>query len=389
MNILTIPLRNLRRKGLRTLLMTVVFSVGIMAVTALGHLSETVGLSLEKKLTAYGANILISPRAEHLAIGYGGLQLGDVSYEIKYLREAETLEAIRSIGHKDRISAVAPKFAAFERVAGKPVAVIGVDWESELAIKSFWAVQGELPQKPEELLAGSKAAAALGLAPGAEIVLGGGALRVAGVLESTGSEDDNVLFMDLHALQKLHGKENLAHYVEVAALCAGCPIEEITAQLAQKLPDVEITAMQQVVKQRMMTVDFVKQLALSVSVVILLTACVMIALSIFSSVNERKSEIGVLRAVGFSRGSIFFLFSLEALLVGLLAGLLGYAGGFAASVKMLSMLELTRETGATLAFDWLRLAATLSGVAGLAAASAAWPAFKAAQVEPSQALVML
>jgi len=244
-----------------------------------------------------------------------------------------------------------------------------------------------MPQGPGELLAGAKAAATLGLEPGGKVALGGATLKVAGVLGATGSEDDNVLFLDLHALQRMHGKENMVHFVEIAALCAGCPIEEITAQLSEKLPDVQITAMQQVVKQRMMSVELVKQLALSVSVVILLTACVMIALSIFSSVNERKQEVGVLRAVGFSRAAIFFLFSLEALLVGLAAGLVGYAGGYAASVQMLGVLDLAKE--ATLHFDPLHLCATLAGVAGLATAAAAWPALKAARVEPSQALVML
>jgi len=387
MNIVTIPLRNLRRKGLRTLLMAIVFGIGIMAVVALNYLSKTVGESLEKKLSAYGANILITPRTEHLAVGYGGMQLGDVSYDIKYLRERETVDAIRSIGHKDRISAIAPKFAVFEKVGGKPVALIGVDWEPELGIKSYWVVRGATPKAADELLAGHKAASALGLDTGATVVLRGATFRVAGVIEPTGSEDDNVLFLDVHALQRLSSAENMVHFVEVAALCAGCPIEEITAQLAEKLPDVEITAMQQVVKQRMMTVGFVKDLALSVSVVILLTACVMIALSIFSSVNERKQEIGVLRAVGFSRASIFFLFSLEALLVGVVAGVLGYAGGFVVSVKMLGMLDLAKD--ATLAFDFGHLGVTLAAVAALATAASAWPALKAARVEPSQALIML
>ena len=110
MGILTIPLRNLRRKPLRTAMMVLVFAAGVAAVTALANLSTRVGESLEAKMTAFGANVLITPKRESLHIGYGGMQLGDVSYDVKYLDEKSSVEAIRGIHHRDRIAAVAPKF---------------------------------------------------------------------------------------------------------------------------------------------------------------------------------------------------------------------------------------------------------------------------------------
>ena len=138
MNILTIPLRNLRRKLARSLLTAVVFAVGVASVTALVELSKAVGESLESKLAAYGANILVSPKTETLSVGYGGMALGDVSVDIKYFKEDETLAAIAGIHHKDRLSAVAPKFVLLARVADTPVGVIGVDFEQERQIKSHW-----------------------------------------------------------------------------------------------------------------------------------------------------------------------------------------------------------------------------------------------------------
>lgn len=388
MNILTIPLRNLRRKLPRTLLMVAVFSMGVASVTALLELSKAVGESLEAKLAAYGANILVSPRTETLSVSYGGMALGDVSVDIKYLKEDEVLSAIKGIHHKDRLSAVAPKFAVLTRVADVPVGVVGVDFGQELLIKSYWhAAAGAMPAEDEGILAGSEAAALLNLAPGSPVTIEGHAFAVAGILAPTGSGDDKMLFADLHALQRAAGKENRVHFVEVAALCAGCPIEEITGQIAAGLPGTDVKAMGQVVKSRMMTVDFVKRLALAVSGVILLTACVMIGLSVFSSVNERKNEIGLLRALGYSKPSVFTLMSLEGVVLGLVAAVAGQAVGFAASFKLMNLLDL--GAGVVPVFDPVQFGCVFAAVALLSGLASLPPALAAARIEPSQALVML
>lgn len=387
MGILLIPWRNLRRKPLRTALMILVFAAGVAAVSALATLSTQVGDNLEAKMSAYGANILVTPKRESLHVSYGGMQLGDVSYDVGALNAEATVAAIRSIHHRDRLAAVAPKLALLAQVDGQSVGVIGVDFDQELRIKSYWWPEGEMPKEPFHVLAGAHAARALGLSPGSEVVLMDRPFVVAGVLNVTGGDDDNVIFADITALQDAAGKPGAAHFVEIAALCAGCPIEDITDQLEAALPNAEVITMQQVVRERMMTVDFVQRLAAGISAVILLTACVMIGLSIFTSVNERIHEIGLLRALGFSKGSVFAVFSLEAVGMGLVAGVLGQIGGMFASERLAGLVGLGDAAIAT--FDPLHFVLALVVVPLLAALAALPPALKAARVEPSQALVML
>lgn len=387
MGILLIPWRNLRRKPLRTALMILVFAAGVAAVSALATLSTQVGDNLEAKMSAYGANILVTPKRESLHVSYGGMQLGDVSYDVGALNAEATVAAIRSIHHRDRLAAVAPKLALLAQVDGQSVGVIGVDFDQELRIKSYWWPEGEMPKEPFHVLAGAHAARALGLAPGSEVAVMGRPFTVAGVLNVTGGDDDNVIFADIGALQSAAGKPGAAHFVEIAALCAGCPIEDITDQLEAALPNAEVITMQQVVRERMMTVDFVQKLAAGISAVILLTACVMIGLSIFTSVNERIHEIGLLRALGFSKGSVFAVFSLEAVGMGLVAGGLGQIGGMFASESLAGLVGLGDAAIAT--FNPLHFALALVVVPLLAALAALPPALKAARVEPSQALVML
>ena len=387
MNILTIPLRNSRRKWPRTLLLLAVFTLGVTSVVALNLVSRVVAGSLEKKLTAYGANILVAPRTETLTVSYGGFHMGDMLFDVQYLDEAETVATIRSIELKDRISAVAPKLVAMTTVDNTAVGVVGVRWDEELAIKNHWAVTGRYPGAEQEVLAGARAAELLGLAPGDKVELNGNPFLVAGVLDESGGEDDNVILGDLGYVQTVFDKPGQVNFIEVAALCSGCPIDDIVAQMAGKLPGTEITALRNVVEQRMYSVRFVERLAMTVSLVLLLTACCMVGLSMLSSVSERKKEIGVLRSLGFSRGHVFGVFFLEALFIGLVAGAVGYLAGFGASFKALSLLEIAGD--AEIAFHPWFFAAATGGAMLIAGVSAALPALKAARIEPSEALVSL
>ena len=153
------------------------------------------------------------------------------------------------------------------------------------------------------------------------------------------------------------------------------------------IPDADITALMSVVEQRMYSLDFVSNLILAVSLIILFIACTMVGLSMMSSVNDRKREIGLLRSMGFSKGQIFQIVCFEAFLLGVTAGSVGYVIGFFASEKILGALKMLE--GTTLSFEPLHFAVAC-GVFGLVSmGSSLLPAWKASRIEPSEALVSI
>lgn len=226
MNILTIPFRNLRRRPSKALLLFLVFTLGVMSIVALYQVSRVVGVSLEKKLIAYGANVIVSPATEKLSVSYGGFHMGDMLFDIQNLPEKETVAAIRGIHMNDRISVVAPKLVTMAKVQDVAVALVGVQWQQERALKSYWATSGSFPEiagdsleqaVSNEILLGSRVAAMLNLNNGDSVNILGSDFRVSGVLYETGTDDDTVLFMELEALQALLGTPNATSFIEVAA----------------------------------------------------------------------------------------------------------------------------------------------------------------------------
>ncbi len=412
MNLFTIPLKNLRRKALRTTMLTLVFSAGIIAVVALYYVSASIGESLEQKLTAYGANILIRPHSESLDVSYGGFSMGNLSYNTQKLNRRDVEKGIRGIEYKDRISAIAPKLLESSVIAGRETAIVGVEWEQELHLKSYWFTDsynygghvnsGDAPAEPtgdsyglnyddefgaNDLIAGNTAAKLLGLTKGGQIEIDGASFHVAAVLPPLGTDEDRLVFVDINTLQSIKQKPGEITFIEVSALCSGCPIEDIVAQIKSALPDTEVVAMQSVVKQRMFTVDFVKNLVLVISGVILVIACFMLAVFMMASVTERRSEIGILRSMGYSRGKIFCLFSFEAFVIGIVSGVIGFTAGYFTAIKILAKMDLAGGTPAH--FSITHLLICVAVVCAVSVAASIIPALKAARTEPAGAIIRI
>ena len=467
MNILTIPLRCTRQKWPRVLALLCIFLLGVASIVALYKVSVAVGEGFEKKLTAFGANIIISPKRETLTVSYGGIPLGDMLMDEGRLPLAPALSGIRGIALSDRLSVVAPKLVGIVRHEDKPLALVGVDFPQELELKQFWNVQGHfpgekangksddsipgmdkssrssmaLPFAPEEhapghaansapgepqatvpgmssdaahssmtpdsstaahspasstmsganeVLAGSALAKRLGLVPGSHLQLGQdghAGLMVSGVLHPTGSDDDNVLFVSLPIAQALLHADDSASFIEVAALCSACPIEDIVSELQAALPGVDVKALRHVVAQRMYSINFARNLALIVALVIMVSACAMVVMSMLSAVNERRKEIGILRAIGYSRGAVFVIFAVEALGIGCVAGFAGYVLGLEAGRHILETLSIEAATLPPFNFPEMLLCGLASGLVAVLAAT--FPAWKAGRVDPATALASL
>jgi putative ABC transport system permease protein len=387
MNIVTIPLKNMRRKPAKTILLFSVFLLGVMSIVALYQVSLVVGHSLEKKLTAFGANIVVKPATEKLSVSYGGFHMGDLLLDAEDLPERRTTEAIRAIELNERISVVAPKLVNLFKIGEVAIAAVGVIWEEELGIKSYWAPHGDIPSRSDEILLGFLAARRLGLATGDSLELQGRNFSVSGVLYETGSDDDSVILMDLGTLQEMIAQPDAVSFVEVAALCAGCPIEDIVAQIQTNLPGTSVIALQNVVNQRMSSVRFVQKLALSISLVILITASAMVGLSMLSAVNERKKDIGILRSLGYTKSNVFMIFCMEAGVIGVMAGTVGYLAGYGVSLKALEYLSLADVARPLFSVAQLGFCAVVFPL--ITILSALYPAWKGASIEPSQALVSL
>ncbi|HEX8118500.1 MAG TPA: ABC transporter permease, partial [Pyrinomonadaceae bacterium] len=168
MRISTIAWANLRRRKGRAALLVAGIAIGIATAVALLTLSRSVAEEIGLQLDQYGANIVVVPKADAIALDYGGVSVAAAAFDVGELTD-EDARRIREIPYANRLAVVAPKLLGAADAGGRKVVVAGVDFESEYALKRWWRVVGEKPAAANQLLVGHDAARALGLVePAAE-----------------------------------------------------------------------------------------------------------------------------------------------------------------------------------------------------------------------------
>jgi putative ABC transport system permease protein len=383
MKLHNISINNLKRRKAKMAFLTIGLMVGIATIVTLVTLTRSMSSDIERKMDEFGANILVTPQSNGLAMNYGGISLGGVTFDQREIRE-EDLAKIKTITNHNNISAISPKVLGGIKINGHDVLLVGVNFESELKMKQWWKVFGNEPKSDHDLLLGSDASKVLNVSPGDNLTIKGETFKVAGVLDQTGSQDDALVFAGLSRAQKLLGKEGKISMAEVAALCSGCPIGDMVTQIAEKLPDAKVSAIQQVVEGRLKALDQFKRFSYAMAGVVVFIGSLIVFVTMMGSVNERTTEIGIFRAIGFRKSHIMRIILLEAALVSLLAGFLGYAAGMGGAKLALPFMAESRNAhliwDSTVAFGSIGLALTLGILASL------YPALHASKMDPTEAL---
>jgi putative ABC transport system permease protein len=381
MNIRDIAWKNLQRRKAKAAFVLIGLIIGVATVVAVISFSETASHEILNNLEKYGANILILPRTDHLNLSYGGISVGGVSFDTQSIRHSE-LDRIQSIHNAANLAAVGPVLFGTITVGKSKVVLAGIDFDTTYVLKPWWKIDGQSPGE-NGVLAGADAQRVLELSVGDDLMINGDTLKVTGILAPTGSQDDQMLFTHLHTAQVLLNKPDQVSIVEVAALCHGCPVDEMVAQIAGQLPSAHVIAIQQVVKSRMEMLSHFKTFSVGLSILVVLAGGLVVLVTLMSSVKERTGEIGIMRAVGFRRSHIMRIILLEAGMISLMAGVLGYLLGVAGIWMGLSIFAVDSvhaiHLNPMLAAGAIGMALVVGLIAG------AYPAAMAARMDPNQA----
>jgi len=387
MKLFDISLNNLRRKKGRTFFLIAGLAIGIGAAVAMISVGDAMNREVMRSLDEFGANILVLPAPEGLPLSYGGLTVSAVNTGGRELT-MDDVNRIRTIKNKENISTIAPKLLVQTEVKGTKVLVAGVDFKAERRIKKWWRVAAGLnPRESNEALIGRDVAARLHLAPGDSIALAKGTLRVSGVLDNTGSQDDGLIFADILWVQKAFRKGNAVSLIELSALCSGCPIEDMVGQVGGVLPGARAVAVKETVELKMQAMHYFHKFSLGISALLLIVAGMIIFFAMTASVKERVQEIGLFRAIGFRTSHIIQVLLIEAFIVSLLAGIIGYSIGFV-SPRFVAP-YLMKAYNLTYEFDFPLAAGAIvsSVIVGLFASI--YPAIRAGRLDPVEALKTL
>jgi putative ABC transport system permease protein len=362
-------------------------ALGMAVATAALSVSLDVGDRLAQEFRSLGANLLVTPQADSLPLEIGGVDYRPANAGA-YLPEAD-LGKLKTIFWRFNIISFAPILevpATFVKGGlGGPrapqelqsdmqrdnVTLIGTWVHHEVQIPDgtvyttgvestnpWWQIQGRwFAERANEAVIGSKLAKREGLAVGSEIVLGMNTpgfdtpwpVKIVGILTS-GGEEDNAVLVNLEMAQRLSGKPGLYRKLYVSALTKPedafarkdpksmspaefdrwyCTpyISSIALQISEELKGTDVRVIRRVAEGEGTILTRVRTLLWLVTFAALLAAALAVGASAAASVIERRTEIGLMKALGAGSGLVGVLLAAEQLLVAFVGGGIGYAVG--------------------------------------------------------------
>jgi putative ABC transport system permease protein len=317
----------------------------------------------------------------------------------------EVLDQVRSV---PGVSAAAPVLESTVSVGGTNLLILGVDMLGDRSLRNYdFEDAGEAIDDPlvflaqaDSLIVTSAFAKQKGLTVNSRIPMrtmaGNRVFTVRGIMKPGGLANafgGDLAIMDIYAAQKIFGRGRKFDRVDLA-LEDGVALDEAAAKLKALLgPGFQVEPPSSRGRQFEAT-SRIYVVASNITSVFALFIGMFIIYNTFAiAVTQRRSEIGILRALGATRGQIRTLFLVESALTGLagtilgiLAGLVmaramaGYIGGFLEDIYGVA------QRAGDISLD-PKLAAAAAGMGVLTSLVAAvLPARSAARVDPVKAL---
>jgi len=146
--------------------------------------------------------------------------------------------------------------------------------------------------------------------------------RVANVV-STGTSEDDQIFLPLTALQELASLLGKIGLVQLNIPGEPAEIEDVIRQLSQSFPGLEVRSIRQIVYSEGKVLGTLRGLLTSLTSIILIIISLCVTATVTSIVLERRKDIALMKALGAGDRRVMQLFLSEVAALGLLGGVAG------------------------------------------------------------------
>jgi putative ABC transport system permease protein len=353
-----------RRQQRRKILAGAAITLGVTVATAMIAVATDIGDKINRELRTIGANLVVTPQEDSLDVEIGGVNLKPPT-DGAFLNEAD-LPKIKGIFWHNNITGFAPMLPVNATLAhsGKPeeVTLLGTYFAKHLKFGTeefstgvrtthpWWKVSGTWPEDDSRgVLVGERLAAHLRETPGGTLDIAGQRLRVIGILSSGGAEDEEIV-APLSLAQDILGKPGAVRRIYVSALtkpedafarrdpksmsgavydrwyCTPYP-QAIALQLTEAIPHSNATQIRQVSQNEGAVLTRIEGLIFLITLAALFASALAVSAAMATTIFERRTEVGLMKALGAGKLIVASVFFAEAALLALIGGIVGFGIG--------------------------------------------------------------
>ena len=375
----------LRTRKLRASLSALGIAIGVAAIVAVLGLSASSQAGLLAEISKLGTNLLTAQNGQNLTGGTAELPKAAPAM----IGQLNGVTSVQDTGTVSNVNVFRSPLIPTINTNGLTVdaASIGLPATVGTSLAQGRWLNAATAREPVAVL-GAAAAQRLGvdrIYPGERIWLGRQWFYVTGILHQAllAPELNSAVFVGFPAAEKYLGFDG--HPSTVYLRTATSKVQAVDNLLAYQAnpqnptgvtvaqPSLALTAQEK-------AKGAFNGLFLGLGAVALLVGAVGVANIMIISVLERRSEIGLRRALGATKGHIRIQFLSEAILLSLTGGAFGIAAGAAAT-----LIYAQRKGWATV-IPTEAWAGGLGATLIIGALAGLWPAIRAARLSPTQAL---
>jgi putative ABC transport system permease protein len=349
-----------RRQKRRKLLAGVAITLGVGVATAMIAVATDIGDKINRELRTYGANLVVTPQEDTLNLEIGGVDLRPPS-DGAYIEESD-LPKIRGTFWHHNIVGFSPMLPVSASVDGSNTTVLGTYFSKQLTFGKddfttgvrtthpWWKIEGAWPDdNSSDVLLGQHLASTLGRHSGDQVEIAGTPHRISGIV-TTGAAEDNEVVAPLALAQQILGKPGAVRRLYVSALtkpedalarrdpktmtpelydrwyCSPY-VQSIAYQLQEVIPHSHAEQIRQVAQNEGTVLSRIQGLMLLVTLAALFASALAVSAAMATAIYERRTEVGLMKALGAGSFSVAALFFTEATILALIGGIAGFAGG--------------------------------------------------------------
>ncbi|MFH1237030.1 MAG: ABC transporter permease [Candidatus Aenigmatarchaeota archaeon] len=367
-------LKDLKGHRVRTILTGLGILIAITAIVSLGSISAGINEMVTSTTSKVGSDTIFIMKTFDMSSMSGpptSWQISDISQE--------DVEAIKSIsGIKRAVPVLSKSMGGIMEVDAIDIDNLDIFGADDLTFK-----EGSMPGNDDQGAAlGYTAAKILGVSSGDYITLNKKEVEVMGVVEEGYGSYDLVILLPYKYGEEIYDAEGEATQVMVEPQDVSL-VDEIKNTVKDEFDGLDAMTMEDALsmsKQMTQTLDI---MTLGIGFIASLVAAIGIIITMYTSVLERRRQLGIMKAVGALRRTIMKQILEEALLISLVSSMIGLGISFV-FVDLINNVLLGGTKIATIT-PLLGIGAVAYGVM-ITIISSLYPAWVAVKIDPIEAI---
>ena len=309
---------SLVRRRSRMLVALLAIAIGSTVLSGLLTIYYDIPRQMGTVFRSYGANLIFLPAES----------------EAKIMQDQ--IGAIKQVIDPEKLVGFAPYIYQSAKVNEQPYMIAATDLESAKSNSPYWLIRGDWPHNKKEVLIGHEISRNIELSVGDTIIINtpkpNGDLTVnectvSGIV-TTGGVEEEFIFMSLEDIKGIVGYDDQFDVIECSIDGNQEYLKSIADTVSKQVSGITPRLVKRVTESQDVVLNKLQALVWIVTIIVLFLTMICVTTTMMAVVAERRKEIGLKKALGASNGSVVKDFMGEAVMLGLIGGILGVVLGY-------------------------------------------------------------